>query len=158
MDIQVASNFERLLFECSGRDSAFVAGAFRTFAAEGAMTVPAPILAAMGEVFDAVAVGENRTAATMADTLARTGELIDPHTAVAMAGADHARPSAQGAPLIVISTAHPAKFPEAVSAAAGVAPPPPSAVRARAEATERIDRLPASVSAVKGYVRAFAGA
>ena len=157
MDIQVASNFERLLFECSGRDHAFVAGAFRAFGANGAMTVPAAAAATMGEVFSAVAVDESLTAATIAATLERTGKLLDPHTAVAMAGADHARPSSAGAPLIVISTAHPAKFPEAVTAAAGVSPPPPAVVQARSSALERIDRLPAEVEAVKRYVRGFAG-
>jgi threonine synthase len=158
MDIQVASNFERLLFECSGRDAAVVAAAFRLFAVDGAMTVPPAALAAMGEVFDAVAVDETLTARTIAETLARTGELVDPHTAVAVAGADRARLTTSGAPLIVVSTAHPAKFPEAVTAAAGVSPPPPAAVRARAAAAERIDRLPAEVEAVKRYVRDFVGA
>jgi threonine synthase len=158
MDIQVASNFERLLFECSGRDAALVGEAFRAFASERAMTVPATVLAAMRQVFHAVAVDETLTASTIAEALAMTGELLDPHTAVAMAGADHARPSESGAPLIVVSTAHPAKFPEAVTAAAGVSPPPPAAVRIRAEAPERIDRLPADVEAVKRYVRDFAAA
>ncbi len=158
MDIQVASNFERLLFECSGRDAVLVAEAFRAFAAHGAMTVPPAALAAMGEVFDAVAVDETLTGRTIAETLARTGELVDPHTAVAVAGADHARVTTSGAPLIVVSTAHPAKFPEAVTAAAGVSPPPPAAVLARAGAAERIDRLPADVEAVKRYVRDFVGA
>ena len=158
MDIQVASNFERLLFECSGRDTDFVAGAFRAFAADGAMAVPAAVLAVMREVFDAVAIDETLTGQTIADTLARTGELVDPHTAVALAGADRARNSASRAPLIVVSTAHPAKFPDAVTAAAGVSPPPPTAVRARAAAVERIDRLPATVEAIKRYVRDFAGA
>jgi len=75
---------------------------------------------------------------------------------VAIAGADRAGRRTGAAPLVVISTAHPAKFPDAVSAAAGVTPPPPPAVLARAALPERIDRLPAEVEAIKRYVRAFA--
>ena len=110
----------------------------------------------MSEVFDAVAVSEAQTAQTIADTFRRIGELIDPHTAVAVAAAQdiHSAPGKQ--PLIIISTAHPAKFPEAVSAAVATVPPPPSAVRARANLAERIDRLPANAEAVKRYVRDFA--
>ncbi len=156
MDIQVASNFERLYFECAGRDAGATAGAFRAFAAEGAIVLPSAVLAAMAEVFDAVAVSETRTAQTIADTFSRTGEMIDPHTAVAVAGAQNVRPHPGNQPLIVISTAHPAKFPDAVGAAVGTVPPPPSAVRARANLAERIDRLPANAEAVKRYVHDFA--
>jgi threonine synthase len=88
--------------------------------------------------------------------------LIDPHTAVAVAGAGRApKVAADGPsgapPLIIVSTAHPAKFPEAVRAAAGVAPPMPAAARGLAKRKERIDRLPADIEAVKAYIRDFAG-
>jgi threonine synthase len=156
MDIQVASNFERLFFECAGRDACATAGAFRAFAAQGAAQAPPSILAAMREVLTGVAVSERETAGAIATTLRETGQLIDPHTAVAVAGAAVARPDAAATPLVVVSTAHPAKFPEAVAAAAGVSPSQPAAVRARAGASERIDHLPAEVDAVKRYVREFA--
>ncbi|HLZ85028.1 MAG TPA: threonine synthase [Caulobacteraceae bacterium] len=156
MDIQVASNFERLFFECAGRDAAAAAAAFRAFAADGAVRTPSPVLAAMREVLVGAAVSEEETARTIAATLRETGQLIDPHTAVAVAGAARVRPHPAAAPLVIVSTAHPAKFPEAVTEATGAAPPPPAAVRARAAVPERIDRLPAEVEAVKAYVRAFA--
>jgi threonine synthase len=156
MDIQVASNFERLFFECAERDAAATAAAFRAFAAEGATRASPSVLAAMREVLVGVAVSEAQTARTIGATLRDTGQLIDPHTAVAVAGAAAARPQPAAAPLVIISTAHPAKFPDAVAAAAGVTPPPPASVRARAGAVERIDRLPAEIEAVKSYVREFA--
>jgi threonine synthase len=160
MDIQVASNFERLYFECAGRDGAGTAAAFRAFAAEGAVSLPHDILVPMRALFDAVAIGEDETAAAMARTLAETGAFIDPHTAVAVAGAQRAwgslMTSGDATPLVILSTAHPAKFPEAVAAATGAAPAVPPAVAALASLPERIDRLPAEAEAVKAYVRRFA--
>ena len=158
MDIQVASNFERLFFECDGRDGASTARAFSAFGQDGAMTVPAGVGHRMAEVFDAVSIGEALTAQTIAAALAQTGERIDPHTAVAMAGATDIYPPGGVTPVVIVSTAHPAKFPEAVAAAAGPLPPPPAAVVARASLPERIDHLAADADAVKRYVRAFVGA
>jgi threonine synthase len=156
MDIQVASNFERLFFECAARDAAATAAAFRAFAAQGAVRAAAPVLAAMREVLVGAAVSEEETAWTIAATLRDTGQLIDPHTAVAVAGAAKARPDPVATPLVIVSTAHPAKFPDAVAQAAGATPPAPAAVLARSSAPEHIDRLPAQVEAVKRYVREFA--
>ncbi len=156
MDIQVASNFERLFFECADRDATLTAEAFRAFAAEGRMTPPPAVLSRMGRLFSGVAVDEAETAATIAQTLRGTGLMIDPHTAVAVAGATEAGPVLDRDPLVIVSTAHPAKFPEAVTAACGVPPPRLAAVAARASAPERIDRLPASAAAVKRYVMDFA--
>ncbi len=156
MDIQVASNFERLVFECAGRDAALTAGTFRAFAADGRVSLPADVLAAIRTVFLGEAVSEAETARTMDETLRQTGVLIDPHTAVAVAGARRARPAPQATPLVVVSTAHPAKFPDAVLAATGASPPAPLAVRLRAGFAEAIDRLPADAEAVKTYVRDFA--
>jgi threonine synthase len=156
MDIQVASNFERLLFECANRDTAATAAAFHGFAQSGALQVPPGTLGAMRELLVGASVSEAQTARTIAATLRATGQLIDPHTAVAVAGADQVRPDPAAAPLVIVSTAHPAKFPEAVAEAAGVAPPTPAAVQARAETAEQIDRLPADVAVLKRYVREFA--
>jgi threonine synthase len=157
MDIQVASNFERLFFECAGRSAAATAEAFRAFADQGAVTIPPQVLSNMREVFAGVSVSEDATSSTIRDTLRETGILIDPHTAVAVAGALHARPASQADPLIIVSTAHPAKFPDAVTAASGASPTPPQAVLTRAGLVEHIDRLPAEAGAVKRYVREFAG-
>jgi threonine synthase len=156
MDIQVASNFERLFFECCGRDGAATAEAFGTFASTGDLRLPDAVLAGMRQALEGCAVDEATTLATMARTLRDCGLVVDPHTAVALAGADQAHEEMGEAPLVVVSTAHAAKFPEAVAEATGLSPPPPPPVLRRAVAAERIDRLPAELAAVKCYVREFA--
>ncbi|MBA3812769.1 MAG: threonine synthase [Caulobacteraceae bacterium] len=155
MDIQVASNFERLYFECAGRDGPATAAAFRRFAAAGSIDLPPTALEAMREVFTGVSVSEAATSRAMAETLEKAGELVDPHTAVALAGADLAGEPGARAPLVALSTAHPAKFPDTVRAATGRSPIVPPAVLERADRPERFDRLPVDVEAVKAYVRAF---
>jgi threonine synthase len=156
MDIQSASNFERLYFECVRRDGVETARAFAAFAETGALDIPPQALAAMQETFAGVSVSEGDTTRTIVATLHETGELIDPHTAVAVAGLRRAQDIA--APVVVLSTAHPAKFPDTVEAATGEAPVMPRAAQGLAAKAERFDRLPADAGAVAAYVRDFAGA
>jgi threonine synthase len=156
MDIQSASNFERLYFECVDRDGAATAAAFAAFAKDGAIDVPAAAHAKMQALFTGMAVGEAETSRTMAATLAETGELIDPHTAVGVAALK--RCGDLGAPLVLLSTAHAAKFPEAVEEATGVVPSLPRGAADLSAKPERFDRLAADSAAIKAYVRAFAGA
>jgi threonine synthase len=155
MDIQVASNFERLYFEAVRRDGRETGRAFRAFAETGVLDIPPGALATMRELFTGASVRESDTAKTMTATLNGTGELIDPHTAVGVAAAHLAKLDAQ-IPLVLLSTAHPAKFPEAVSAATGVTPHNPREGAGLAGKPERFDRLPADAETVKAYVRAFA--
>ena len=108
----------------------------------------------MGELFTGVSVSEDETARTMLATLNETGELIDPHTAVGVAALRQARDLP--GPIIVLSTAHPAKFPEAVAAATSVTPDLPRWTQSLAARPERFDRLPADAEAIKACVRAFA--
>jgi threonine synthase len=157
MDIQIASNFERLYFEAARRDSDVTAGAFRAFAAEGAIRVPQSALAAMRELFVGTAVSEDETTRAIVSTFNETGELIDPHTAVAVAAAQRMGSGKAATPLIALSTAHPAKFPDSVEAAAGVTPVLPRSVGDHSAKPERFERLPADAEAVKAYVHAFAG-
>jgi threonine synthase len=86
-----------------------------------------------------------------------TGELIDPHTAVGVAAARRIGRAAPETPLVVLATAHPAKFPETVLAATGVEPAPPPQVLALKNKRERIRRLPADLGAVKSVVREVMG-
>ena len=156
MDIQVASNFERLFFEASGRDAALTASAFEGFAATGALELPHAVLTAIRLRFDGEAVSEAQTLATMADYWRRTGELVDPHTAVGLAAADRIAPS--DTPVVTLSTASPAKFPEAVAAAI----PGVIAAHARADRLsglpERMTPIAADAEAVKAFIREFARA
>ena len=154
MDIQAASNFERLYFEAGRRDPVETARAFRHFASAGAIDVPPQALAAMRELFRGVAVGEDEIRRTILSTLNATGELVDPHTAVAVAALRKAEPL--DAPTVILATAHPAKFPDDVKAAAGVTPSLPRGTANLSKRPERYDRLPADPEAVKAYVRAFA--
>lgn len=153
MDIQSASNFERLYFECVQRDAVETARAFEAFARTGAIDIPPAALAAMQQVFTGVAIGDDEAFKTIVSTLNETGELIDPHTAVAVAALSHA--PLEG-PTVVLSTAHPAKFAEDVLKASGAAPALPRGASSLADRPERFDRLPADPDTIKAYVRAFA--
>jgi threonine synthase len=158
MDIQIASNFERLFYEATTRDSDVTAAAFRAFADRASIRIPPGALASMRELFVGTAVSEDETTRAIISTFNETGELIDPHTAVAIAAARRIGPAKATTPVIALSTAHPAKFPESVEAAAGVAPVLPGSVGDHSAKPERFDRLPADADAVKAYVRAFASA
>ncbi|HRD28296.1 MAG TPA: threonine synthase [Caulobacter sp.] len=155
MDIQVASNFERLYFESVRRDGVETGRAFRAFAETGVIDLPPQALSAMRETFTGAAVSEDDTARCMLSTLNETGELVDPHTAVALAAARRASLPDPTTPMAILSTAHPAKFPEAVSAATGTTPDVPAAARGLADRAERYDHLPADADAIMAYVRAF---
>jgi threonine synthase len=153
MDIQSASNFERLVFEATGRDPAATRRTFEMFDQAGAVDLDPAVSRRFGPIAQGVSAGEEQVAAAMRASL-ETGGVVDPHTAVALAGlADITRPLAT--PCVVLSTAHPAKFPEAVLAATGAEPPTPPVVAQLAARPERFDRLPADIAAVKVYVRAF---
>ena len=156
MDIQVASNFERLYFESVRRDGVETGRAFRAFTETGVIDLPPQALATMRETFSGASVTEDDTARTMLSTLNETGELIDPHTAVAVAAARRASLPDPRTPMAVLSTAHPAKVPEAVSAATGVTPDVPASAQGVTGKPERYDHLPAEADAIKAYVRAFA--
>jgi threonine synthase len=155
MDIQSASNFERLYFEAVRRDGLETARAFAAFAETGGVDIPPQALATMRETFTGISIGEGDTTRTIVATLRETGELIDPHTAVGVAGMQRGRGST-AAPIIVLSTAHPAKFPETVEAATGETPIMPRTAAHLAGREERFDRLPADADTIKAYVRAFA--
>jgi threonine synthase len=155
MDIQIASNFERLYFEVVQRDGVETSRAMRAFAETGAIDLPPRALAQIREVFTGAGVSEAETTRAIVSTLNQTGELVDPHTAVALAAAH--RLDLDHVPTVVLSTAHAAKFPEAVSAAAGVDPPLPRSAHGLAAKRERMDHLPADVAAVQAYIRDFAG-
>lgn len=154
MDIQSASNFERLYFEAVRRDAVETARAFQAFATAGALDVPPQALAAMRELFRGASVGDEETKRTILSTLNETGELIDPHTAVAVAAL--ARAEDMPAPVVLFSTAHAAKFPDDVAQASGVTPDLPRGAANLSRRSERYDRLPADAESIKAYVRAFA--
>ncbi len=120
MDIQVSSNFERLLFEANLRDGAVVRGLMSAFTQSRRFTLDPDALKQIRTLFASGRTDEATTSATIARVLQETGLLIDPHTATAVHQADlHAIP---GVPMVTLATAHPAKFPDAVVAASGIRP------------------------------------
>lgn len=125
MDIQISSNFERLLFEAGKRDAASVRRLMDSLKQSGRFVLPDATLAAIREEFDAGRADETETAAAIRAAWREAGELVDPHTAVALAVADRDTTDAT-VPNIVLSTAHPAKFPDAVEAACGQRPQLPA--------------------------------
>jgi threonine synthase len=153
MDIQVSSNFERLLFDAHGRDAGRVCALMSSLAQSGHFTVSSRALTAIRALFSADRADEQETAATIRTTLRETGHLVDPHTAVGLAVAEkEARDPAM--PMIVIGTAHPAKFPEAVEAACGVRPTLPDWLADLPERAERVVTMPVDQGAVERFILA----
>ncbi len=151
MDIQVASNFERALFEASGRDAGWVRQAMAGFAASGSLALPPAVLAALRSRYAASHTDDAETVRTMARVHQETGRLIDPHTAVAVAAAGRLEPQA-GVPVVVLSTAHPAKFPDAVKRATGQTPPLPPRLAGLYEGRERVTVLPNDRVEVRNFI------
>jgi len=158
MDIQVSSNFERLLFEAYGRDGSAVRGLMGNLAQSRRFEVADGPLAAIRAEFDAVAVDEDRTAHEIGRLWREAGYLIDPHTAIGVDAGRQALAADPATPMVVLGTAHPAKFPAAVKAASGVHPPLPAHLADLMERTERFARLPNAQSEVERFVRTHARA
>jgi len=151
MDIQVASNFERALFEASGRDGSRITEAMRGFAKSGKLDIRPDALAALRKRYAAGRADDNETLATMRSVHAESGILIDPHTAVAVAVARKVAKNAIG-PVVILATAHPAKFPEAVMRATGRTPPLPPQLTGLLEREEQYDIVPNDLRALKTYI------
>jgi threonine synthase len=152
MDIQVSSNFERLLFEAMGRDGAAVAGLMQGLGQSNGFTVPDAALASIRAEFGAGTTDEHRTRTTIAETFELSGYLLDPHSAVGVGVAN--RVLSTTVPMVTLSTAHPAKFPDAVRAASGVEPPLPLWLADLYDRVERYDTLPNDGDAVRDYILA----
>lgn len=151
MDIQVSSNLERLLFEVYGRDGTAIAELMARFRAEGTVSVDAGLLDLLSEHWSAGRVDDDRTRATIAEVHDRTGMLIDPHTAVGLAAALDGRADAS-IPMVVLATAHPAKFPDAVEAATGIRPPLPDHLADLFERPERYEVVANDLGAVRALI------
>lgn len=153
MDIQVSSNLERLLFEIHGRDGAAIAELMDRFRSEGTVSVDAGRLDLLSEHWAASRVDDAQTAATISGLYEQTGMLIDPHTAVGLAAARTARTD-PSVPMVVLATAHPAKFPDAVEAATGVRPPLPAHLSDLFDRPEKFDVCPNDFETVRGAIEA----
>ena len=152
MDIQVSSNFERLLFELMQRDGPATAAVMARFRAEGRMPVPDAGWRRATALFTGFTLDDAGTLAEIRRLHAECGYLADPHTAIGIAAA---RAVADPAiPMIAMATAHPAKFPDAMEQATGLRPPLPPRLADLYDRPETYTSCPADLAAIEAQVRA----
>ncbi len=153
MDIQVASNFERALFEASGRDSAWLRAGMAAFARDRKLPLPENVLTNLRSRYAARSSNDEETLQTIVRVHKTSGRSIDPHTAVAMRAAYQIKEHQQG-PVVVLSTAHPAKFPDAVYQATGSIPALPPRLAGLYEGVERLTVLDNDKALVRAHIEA----
>ncbi|MEY3802656.1 MAG: threonine synthase [Actinomycetota bacterium] len=155
MDIQVSSNFERLLFEMNGRDGAATAKQLKDFRMSGKLNVAPNIFTNwIADVFTGYRCDDEQTLTTMKDVYQKSGMLIDPHTAVGLSAARQSKGTnyLESQSIITLATAHPAKFPDAVRRATGQTPVLPEHLADLMSRPERIISLPNDLQAVQTFV------
>jgi threonine synthase len=153
MDIQVSSNFERLLFEAHGRDASAVRRLMGGLAQSGGFSIEAAPLAAIRSEFAAEAVDERAVKDEIGSTWREAGYLLDPHSAIAVRAARRQLERNPRTPIVALATAHPAKFPDAVEAATGLRPPLPPHLADLMGRPERISVLPNEAGAIEAFIR-----
>jgi threonine synthase len=147
MDIEVSSNFERLLFELYDREGSAVAALMGELAT-GGFALSQGALARLRAEFDSARASEDETRAAIAETRRATGEVVCPHTAVGIHAA-RARRGDPAVPMVVLATAHAAKFPDAVEAACGLRPELPPRLADLMRRPERVTRVPNDLAAIE---------
>ena len=156
MDIQVSSNFERVLFELLDRDSDATRRTMLDFRETGRMRIADPVWHRARGVFHGFRLDDAGTEAEIRRLHAATGYLADPHTAIGIAAA-RALPCAAAVPVVAMATAHPAKFPDAMERATGHRPALPPRMADLFERAERFTIVPNDLGAVEAAVRALVG-
>jgi threonine synthase len=149
MDIQVSSNFERLLFDLHGRDGPALAATMQGFEASRRLALPEAMRAAAAARFASARIEADEMAGTIRWAREQCGEVIDPHTAIGLAAA---RRHAGAAPMVTLATAHPAKFPDAVERACGVRPVLPGRLSGLMDREERYQVLPGELAAIEAFI------
>ena len=154
MDIQVSSNFERLLFEMNGRDGGLTAEQLQRFRSTGRLSVEDDQRAEwLDGVFVAERIDDEATIEVIRRTHAATGMLLDPHSAVGVGAVERLRAAGEiTGPVVTLATADPAKFPDAVERATGVRPPLPPHLADLFDRPERTTVLPNDLATVQRYV------
>jgi threonine synthase len=152
MDIQVSSNFERLLYDLVGSDGRKVSQAMAAFRESGALSVPPETLVAVRALFDGTRLDDDGIRRVIAEVKLGAGIIIDPHTATGIHAAQTLRRD-PAVPMVALSTAHPAKFPDAVEQATGERPKLPPRLAALSDLPERLTELPNDLAAVQAFVR-----
>lgn len=155
MDIQVSSNFERLLFDLYGRDGTTIAAMMRDFDARKTLQLGASQIAHAQELFSACRVDSAEMESAMRWAYHHCGEVIDPHTAIGLHAALH-YDAPKDIPIVTLATAHPAKFPEPVKEATGADAHLPSRIGDLLEREEACADLPGVYEAIADYVASHA--
>jgi threonine synthase len=153
MDIQVSSNQERLLFELWGRNGARVAESMATLRSTGHLSFDAGVMADVRERFDGARLDDDETLGIVTEVYDRLGMLVDPHTAVGIGAAQRCDVPGDG-PVVCLATAHPAKFPDAVTSATGVHPALPERLGDLFDRPERYVELPNDLGIVRDHIDA----
>jgi threonine synthase len=151
MDIQVSSNFERLLFDLHGRDGAALAATMHGFEASRALAIPPAMREEAAGLFVSARIDADAMALAMRSASERACMLIDPHTAIGLAAAREVGLPAE-VPVVTLATAHPAKFRDAVERATGQRPLLPPRIAGLFERAERFESLPADLATIEAYV------
>ncbi|MEZ5680048.1 MAG: threonine synthase [Erythrobacter sp.] len=151
MDIQVSSNFERLLFDVGGRDGAALAEQMRGFEASKAMRLTNAQREGAATLFTSARADETETAQSMRWAYEHCGEVIDPHTAIGLHAARNVG-TPEEVPIVTLATAHPAKFRDAVERATGMRPPLPARVGDLFAREEAYVELPGTYEAVRNHI------
>ncbi len=150
MDIQISSNFERLLFEANDRDDSVIRAAMAGLKQSGSFEIKPHALKAIRRDFRAGRATERQVADTIRETLRNTGYLLDPHTAVGVHVAK--KHEKANSPMVTLATAHPAKFPAAVKSACGIDPALPTWLADLMDREERFEILDAELKAVETFI------
>ncbi len=151
MDIQISSNFERLLFDLYDRDGKIIREIMENFQSTKSFTLSPIALSRLRAQFSAAGVSDEDTLETIRECYAQTRELLDPHTAVGICAGSRAR-SDTSSPLVVLATAHPAKFPDAVNKASGIHPTLPPHLADLAQRKEKFIRIGNDINSVKKFI------
>lgn len=152
MDIQISSNFERYLFEVSGRDAVLTRRLMDEFKQSGSFSVDANLLDKVKRQFSAYSMNDEQTRAEIARVYQETGEIIDPHSVIGIAAA-RACAEDSSVPVVCMGTADPAKFADAVEPAIGRKVPYPARLEKVLKAKEHFDVLKNDIKEVQCFIR-----
>jgi threonine synthase len=152
MDIQISSNFERMLFEAHGRDASIIRGLMSSLAQNSGFTITPHALDILRRDFSGHAVNEAEVAREMRNTWQKSGYLLDPHSAIGVVAGRRSLVNAPEVPMVVLGTAHPAKFPDAVEAATGIRPSLPPHLADLMSRREHFTRLANDQKTVEDFI------
>ena len=147
MDIQVASNFERLLFELSGRNSEYIKEKMAQLQLDGLFKIEDEIMASFRQLFEVYSISDTETADIMR-TMSRAGFQVDPHTAVGMCAKERSLEEN----VICLSTAHPIKFSESIKQITGTDVPCPTGIAELLNGSQRKYNLSNQISDIKSFL------